>query len=112
MKKLIAMLLALVMVLGLAACSVEKAPEKTDAPAESNPAESTPSAENVEISLWTYPIGGWGNQATVDALISGFETPIPTATAPRAGTAPTGAAASTRRSAGPVCCSSCSDRTT
>ena len=82
MKKLIAMLLALVMVLGLAACSVEKAPEKTDAPAESNPAESspaesTPSAENVEISLWTYPIGGWGNQATVDALISGFETANP-----------------------------------
>ena len=78
MKKLIAMLLALVMVLGLAACSVEKAPEKTDAPAESNPAESspaesTPSAENVEISLWTYPIGGWGNQETVDALMADFE---------------------------------------
>ena len=78
MKKLIAMLLALVMVVGLCACTVEKAPETTAAPAESTPsAESTPAAENVEISLWTYPIGGWGNQETVNSLISAFEAANP-----------------------------------
>ena len=63
MKKLIAMLLALVMVVGLCACTVEKAPETTVAPpaestpAETNPVETTPAA-TTEISLWTYPIGG------------------------------------------------------
>ncbi|MBP3660742.1 MAG: BMP family ABC transporter substrate-binding protein [Oscillospiraceae bacterium] len=46
MKKILAMLLALVMVLGLVACGGDKPAEttapKTDAPAESTPAESTP----------------------------------------------------------------------
>ncbi len=84
MKKYIALLLALVMVLSLAACSVEKAPETTAAPVETTPVaeettpvETTPVAETVEISLWTYPIGGWGNQETVDALIAAFETANP-----------------------------------
>ena len=83
MKKLIAMLLALVMVIGLCACTVEKAPETTVAPpaestpAETNPVESTPAANEVSISLWTYPIGGWGNQDTVNALIAAFEAANP-----------------------------------
>ena len=79
MKKLIAMLLALVMVVGLCACTVEK-PVETTAPAaqETNPVETNaPAAENVEISLWTYPIGGWGNQDTVNGLISAFEAANP-----------------------------------
>ena len=59
MKKIIAMILALMMVLSLAACTVEN------------------SSEQVEITLWTYPIGGWGNQATIDALIADFEAANP-----------------------------------
>ena len=59
MKKFIALLLALVMVIGLCACNVTKA------------------GENVELTLWTYPIGGWGTQATVDALIADFEAANP-----------------------------------
>ena len=54
MKKILAMILALMMVLSLGACSVS-------------------GGEDVEITLWTYPIGGWGNQATVDTLIADFE---------------------------------------
>ena len=78
MKKLIAMLLALVMVIGLCACTVEKAPETTAPPAESTtPVESDPAVETTEISLWTYPIGGWGNQDTVNALIAAFEAANP-----------------------------------
>ena len=78
MKKLIAMLLAVVMVVALCACTVTPAPETTAAPAESTPNETTPPAANdVAISLWTYPIGGWGNQETVDALIAGFEAANP-----------------------------------
>ena len=81
MKKYIALLLALVMVLSLAACSVEKAPETT-APAETTPVDTTPVetepvVETTEISLWTYPIGGWGNQDTVNALIGAFEAANP-----------------------------------
>ena len=57
MKKLIAMLLALVMVLSLCACTVTTVDENPNAGG----------TETVEITLWTYPIGGWGDQATVDA---------------------------------------------
>ena len=81
MKKLIAMLLALVMVVGLCACSVEKVPETTAPKAE----ESTPVAEDtqpagpapVEISLWTYPIGNWVDEATVSSLIADFNAVYP-----------------------------------
>ena len=34
-------------------------------------------ASKVEISLWTYPVGEWGNAETVDALISKFEKANP-----------------------------------
>jgi len=78
MKKIIALLLALAMVLSLAACSVEEAPAATEAPATEAPAAEAPAATEApaaatEISLWTYPIGGWGNQETVDALLAAFE---------------------------------------
>ena len=79
MKKFIALLLALAMVMSLAACSVEKAEEK---PAETQAAAAAPEAAApeaaapaaaTEISLMTYPIGNWGDQATVDALMAKFE---------------------------------------
>ena len=81
MKKLIAMLLALVMVLSLAACTVEEAPVATEAPVVETEApaagneETEPAGPAVanEITLWTYPIGGWGKQETVDALMAAFE---------------------------------------
>ena len=59
MKKILAVLLVLVMVLSLCACTVSTGGKKT------------------EITLWTYPIGNWGNQATVDALIADFEAANP-----------------------------------
>ena len=59
MKKILAMLLAVMMVLSLAACVVEN----TD--------------EQVEITLWTYPIGQWTDAATVDALIADFNAAYP-----------------------------------
>ena len=84
MKKILAMLLALVMVLSLAACTVEKAPAETKAPetqapaADNTPAETkAPEAEKVEISLWTYPIGKWVDEATVAELIADFNAAYP-----------------------------------
>jgi len=79
MKKIIALLLCLAMVLSLAACSVETVEEapateapKAEAPAATEAAPAAPAAAT-EISLWTYPIGGWGNQETVDGLLAAFE---------------------------------------
>ena len=34
-------------------------------------------AEDVEITLWTYPIGSWGDQYTVDGLIADFNAAYP-----------------------------------
>ena len=56
MKKFLALLLAIMMVLTLTACG-----SKTEEPtAGGNESDVT------EITLWTYPIGGWGNQDTVN----------------------------------------------
>ena len=93
MKKLFALAMALVMLFSLCACSVsvttsssttessapaeEAAPAEDAAPAEEAaeeaPAEEAAPAAATEITLWTYPIGGWGDQATVDALMADFE---------------------------------------
>ncbi len=34
-------------------------------------------SETTDITLWTYPIGSWGDSATVDGLIAGFEEAHP-----------------------------------
>ena len=80
MKKLIALALAVVMVLSLGACSVQKTetPAPTAAPAATQaaaPAETA--AAPVEISLWTYPIGDWGKQEVVDQLLAEFNAAYP-----------------------------------
>lgn len=69
MKKAIAMILALVMVLGLAACGAPAAAPATEAPATEAPAAEAPAAEDangdgaVKIFLVSPLIGGsaWGN---------------------------------------------------
>lgn len=76
MKKILAFLLAAVMVLSLAACGGGA----SSAPAASTPAASTPQAPAEggsgaaasEITLWTYPIGNWGNEEAVKALTDAF----------------------------------------
>lgn len=85
MKKLIALALALIMVLSLVACTVETVEDDTK-----NTAGNTPSGDTanngdnsgadqtpVEISLWTYPIGKWTDEATVSALLADFNTAYP-----------------------------------
>lgn len=58
MKKLLAILLSVVMVMSLCAF--------------------TASADDVtEISLWTYPIGDWGKEETVNALLADFNAAYP-----------------------------------
>ena len=89
MKKILAVLLALAMIASLAACSVSKV-EQTEAatqPAETQGAASVeteaaeaPSEAPVEISLWTYPIGKWTDEATVKALLADFNAVYPNIT--------------------------------
>ena len=68
MKKLLVILVSLFMVFTLAACN--------QGGGNTNQGGETPAAPT-EITLWTYPIGGWGNQDTVNALISKFEAANP-----------------------------------
>ena len=83
MKKLIALALAVILVLGMAACSVQKTetPATTAAPAATEAAATEAATEapaaTTEISLWTYPIGKWGDQATVESLLSQFNAAYP-----------------------------------
>ena len=73
MKKILALLLALVMVFALAACGQQAAPAPAaEAPAAAPAAEAPAAAEPTEITLWTYPIGNWGNEETVKALTDAF----------------------------------------
>ena len=81
MKKLLALLMVGAMSLSLVACGGSKetatetpAETTTEAAGEEAPAEGTQEAagENVEISLWTYPVGSWGNEEAVKQLIAEF----------------------------------------
>ena len=76
MKKLIAMLLALVMVLGLCACTVTDNSTPTE-PVDNGNENNEPAATTTEITLWTYPIGNWGVQENVDALLADFNAAYP-----------------------------------
>lgn len=87
MKKLLALLLVGAMSLSLVACggnTNQTAAEDTSvaAPSEAeSEAASTDSAavEDIaaDITLWTYPVGNWGDAASVEALIAGFNEVYP-----------------------------------
>ena len=48
--------------------------EAAEEPGEEEPEETAP---ETTITLWTYAIGGWGDQATVEELVAGFEAANP-----------------------------------
>ena len=80
LRKALAMLLATTMVVGLAACGSKPSEPVSSTPAAppaaSTPAASTPAApaDNVadSITVWVYPVGGWGDEAKVKPLIDKF----------------------------------------
>ena len=87
MKKLLTLLLVGAMALSLVACggnTNQTVAEDTSvaAPSEAeSEAASTDSAavEDIaaDITLWTYPVGNWGDAASVEALIAGFNEVYP-----------------------------------
>ena len=88
MKKLLALLLVGAMSLSLVACgggANEPAAQESsvavesEAPAESEAAgtEAVGTDLAADITLWTYPVGNWGDAAAVEALIAGFNEVYP-----------------------------------
>ena len=80
MKKFIAMLLALVMVLALAACGAEPAapeqPAAPAAPAAEAPKGEAPAAEPVTITYCNFNANG-GQEGTLDEMVAAFEKEYP-----------------------------------
>ena len=60
----------------LAACGGSSASTSTAASTAGSTAASA-AASSTSIKLWTYPIGGWGNDETVQNLISSFNAKYP-----------------------------------
>ncbi len=84
MKKIIALLLALVMVFALVACGNNNAnsgnnntnagtPNTNAGSSNTGNEGNAGTAAATEITLWTYPIGGWGQEDVVNGLIADFE---------------------------------------
>lgn len=63
MKKLLALLLALLMLLSLAGCG--KQAQEDEEPAV------------IELTLWTFPAGDWGDPAAVETLLNQFNSVYP-----------------------------------
>lgn len=86
MKKQLSILLAAGMTAGLlagcgggassAASSEPASTASSDATSVAAPADATADL-TADITLWTYPIGKWGDSATVDSLLSNFKTAYP-----------------------------------
>lgn len=81
-SKVLSVVLALSMVVPMAACGGQKptsdpAPTDAGATTENVGSAETPAGESTAITLWTYPIGQWGDSETVDALIASFNEAHP-----------------------------------
>lgn len=87
LKKVTSLALAAIMAASLVGCSKpadKKASEAVKSTASSaaktSSAASTPASttgEKTAITLWTYPIGKWGDSATVDGLLNSFNAKYP-----------------------------------
>ena len=94
-RKLLAMALSSIMAFSLVDCgnsgstqntepaAAEPAAEpeapaaEAEEPATEEAAAEAPAGGSTDITLWTYPIGGWGDSAVVDGLIASFNAAHP-----------------------------------
>ena len=56
----------------LAACGGSSSSSTAASSTASSAAASSTASAGASIKLWTYPIGGWGKEETVQELISSF----------------------------------------
>ena len=61
----------------LAACGGSSSSSTTTASSAPASSAAGAAASSTSIKLWTYPIGGWGNDDTVQNLISSFNAKYP-----------------------------------
>ena len=86
-NRLFSVLMSGVLVFSAAACNTESTTTTTPAPVvdetttseaeETTASEVSSNGEAAEITLWTYPIGAWGQAETVDGIISNFNAKYP-----------------------------------
>lgn len=69
MKKTAALLCLLLLAALLSSCS-----DKTPAAEPDNVSDAP---EDVELTLWTFPVGNWGNPTTVSNILAGFHKEYP-----------------------------------
>ena len=72
MKKVLALLLTLAMLATLAACSVQKEGNNGGGTTDNGGGTEGGGTATTAITMWTYPIGNWGNAETVDAILAEF----------------------------------------
>ncbi len=74
MRRTLAFMMVLALILGLTACG-----GSAPAPAEEEADQASPQQEQqqVELTLWTYPVGGWGNSGTLSSLLAAFHREYP-----------------------------------
>ncbi len=87
MKKLIALLLTGTMVFSMTACGSKDEPATAPAEEQSGETAETESgaaedaasgdAAAADITLWTYPVGSFGDAATVDGFVAAFNEKYP-----------------------------------
>ncbi|WP_409967931.1 extracellular solute-binding protein [Bengtsoniella intestinalis] len=77
LKKLSALFLSATMILSLAACGSSSSTTTTTTESTTTTTTTETAGDDVELTLWTYPIGSWGDQATTDAMIANFEAANP-----------------------------------
>ena len=73
MRRALSLVLALALALMLAGCGQPGAPDETGTPEDGDASE----AEQIELTLWTYPVGGWSSRSTVSSAVSAFHREHP-----------------------------------
>ena len=68
-KKWMSLLLCAGMTAGLSACG--------GSGGDTGGGNSEGSSDGTQIALWTYPIGSWGDSATVDGIVAAFNEQYP-----------------------------------
>ena len=62
---------------GAASSAASSAAESTSTAASSEAAATTEAGQAADITLWTYPIGKWGDSESVDTLLADFNAKYP-----------------------------------